>query len=264
MEIYPDADGVSCFRDVEVAFSPSDVVSGIRPMRRSEFLASECGFLAVPAGWNSGWHNATGDGFAILLQGCVEIEVGSGEVRRLAPGPDVAERRRCWQGPYQPRRRARGFQRLHERSRWSRTHPVMMRAGREDAASFASPSGIGPCPRLGRPRQPASITGVGQDPSCCGRPVLHRSTSCPFTPHRSELPPRIKLRILLCCFAANWLGRSRSAGTLADFGLIRCHHDEKSVITVALVLFLPDRFGHSQTGMQSRHPRGRPLTWGVL
>ncbi|MGI9522941.1 MAG: hypothetical protein ACR2PG_14985 [Hyphomicrobiaceae bacterium] len=85
-EIYSDTNGVSHFRDVEVSLSPSDFASKNNPVLRSDFLSNDAGFVSVPSGWNSGWHNSPGDGFAILLRGNVEIEVGSGEVRRFSPG----------------------------------------------------------------------------------------------------------------------------------------------------------------------------------
>ena len=85
-KIYSDPNGVSHFQVVEVSFSPSDFASKANPVLRSDFLSAEAGFVSVPSGWDSGWHNSPGDGFAILLEGRVEIEVGSGEVRRFSPG----------------------------------------------------------------------------------------------------------------------------------------------------------------------------------
>ena len=85
-EIHSDAHGVSHFRDVEVSFSPGDFDYGDQSARRSDFQAGRAGFVSVPSGWDSGWHNAPGDGFAVLLKGEVEIEAGSGEVRRFLPG----------------------------------------------------------------------------------------------------------------------------------------------------------------------------------
>ncbi|MCH9670322.1 MAG: hypothetical protein K0U93_02630 [Gammaproteobacteria bacterium] len=86
VKIYSDPNGVSHFQDVEVPFAPSDFASKENPVSRSELLSNDAGFVSVPSGWDSGWHNAPGDGFAILLRGCIEIEVGSGEVRRFSRG----------------------------------------------------------------------------------------------------------------------------------------------------------------------------------
>lgn len=85
-EIHADAAGVSHFRDVEVSFAPGVFDDAERPLRRSGFKGGRAGFVSVPAGWDSGWHNSPGDGFAVLLKGEVEIEAGSGEVRRFLPG----------------------------------------------------------------------------------------------------------------------------------------------------------------------------------
>lgn len=85
-KIYNDSNGVSQFQDIEVAFSPGDFASSAHPLLTSGFRSADAGFVSVPSGWDSGWHNAPGDGFAILLQGTVEIEVGSGEIRRFSPG----------------------------------------------------------------------------------------------------------------------------------------------------------------------------------
>ena len=85
-EIYADGNGVSHLRDIEVSFSPSDFASKERLVSRSDFQLAEAGFVSIPSFWDSGWHNSPGDGFAILLQGSVEIEVGNGEVRSFSPG----------------------------------------------------------------------------------------------------------------------------------------------------------------------------------
>lgn len=84
--IYSDDDGVTHFRDVKVSFSSSDFASRANPVLKSDFLSSKAGFVSVPSGWDSGWHNAPADGFAILLQGRVEIEVGDGQIRTFSPG----------------------------------------------------------------------------------------------------------------------------------------------------------------------------------
>ena len=85
-EIYSDAGGISHFRDVEIAFSPTNFAAPGPPLGRSDFRACEAGFVSVPAGWDSGWHNAPGDGFTILLKGEIEIETGGGDVRGFLPG----------------------------------------------------------------------------------------------------------------------------------------------------------------------------------
>ena len=86
VEIYADTNGVSHFRDVEISFASNELASKGNPVSTSDFQQVTAGFVCAPVGWNSGWHNSPGDGFAVLLQGSVEIEVGSGEVRRFSPG----------------------------------------------------------------------------------------------------------------------------------------------------------------------------------
>ena len=85
-EIYSDANGVSHFRDAEVSFASTELASKGNPVSTSNFQPAVAGFVSVPAGWDSDWHNSPGDGFAVLLQGNIEIEVGSGEVRCFSPG----------------------------------------------------------------------------------------------------------------------------------------------------------------------------------
>lgn len=85
-EIYSDANGVSHFRDAEISFASNELASHGNPVSTSDFQPAVAGFVSAPAAWNSGWHNSPGDGFAVLLQGRVEIEVGSGEVRCFSPG----------------------------------------------------------------------------------------------------------------------------------------------------------------------------------
>ena len=87
VEIYADNDGVSHFREAELSFGrTADFAAEARPVGKSPFRDGQSGFLTVPAGWNSGWHQAPGDGFAILIRGRVEIEVGDGELRQFSPG----------------------------------------------------------------------------------------------------------------------------------------------------------------------------------
>ena len=85
-EIYADDDDVSHFREVEISYSTSEFAAAGRPLGRSIFHGGQSGFLSVPAGWGSGWHQSPGDGFAILLNGQVEIETGDGDVRRFSSG----------------------------------------------------------------------------------------------------------------------------------------------------------------------------------
>ncbi len=86
VEIYADPEGVSHFRDTKVDFPSPELPPGASPIIDSGFAQTMAGFISVPSGWDSGWHNSPGDGYAILLHGVVEIEVGTGEVRRFTTG----------------------------------------------------------------------------------------------------------------------------------------------------------------------------------
>lgn len=85
-EIYADDQGVSHFRDTELAFETGDFSAEGQPLGKSPFIDGRSGFLTVPAGWNSGWHGAPADGFSVLIKGEVEIETGSGEIRKFTSG----------------------------------------------------------------------------------------------------------------------------------------------------------------------------------
>jgi hypothetical protein len=86
VEIFSDLDGVSHFRDAEINFHSAELPSRIDSISESDFTQAKAGFISVASGWDSGWHNSPGDGFAILVHGMVEIEVGTGEVRRFSKG----------------------------------------------------------------------------------------------------------------------------------------------------------------------------------
>lgn len=81
-EIYRDADGRSRFREVAIHLEPD----ADAPIIAAATRACTAGFLRIRAGFDSGWHTAPDDGFAILLRGTVEIEVADGAIRRFAPG----------------------------------------------------------------------------------------------------------------------------------------------------------------------------------
>ena len=85
-EIYADDEGVSRFRDTELTFETGDFSAEGQPLGKSPFIDGQAGFLTVPPGWDSGWHRAPADGFAVLIKGEVEIEAGSGEIRKFTSG----------------------------------------------------------------------------------------------------------------------------------------------------------------------------------
>jgi len=87
VEIYADDEGVSHFRDVSIELTEGVVAPPALPLNLSEFRpASEVGFIAIPPGWVGGWHQPPTDGYIIVLEGEVQIEVGDGQVRRFSQG----------------------------------------------------------------------------------------------------------------------------------------------------------------------------------
>jgi len=87
VEIYADDEGVSHFRDVSIKLAEGVVAPPALPLNLSEFRpASEVGFITIPPGWVGGWHQPPTDGYIIVLEGEVQIEVGDGQVRRFPQG----------------------------------------------------------------------------------------------------------------------------------------------------------------------------------
>ena len=82
-EIFTDPEGLSRFREVSAFYGADDPAAGIL---QTGTQACSAQFLRIRAGFDSGWHHAPDDGFAVLLRGTVEIEVADGEIRRFAPG----------------------------------------------------------------------------------------------------------------------------------------------------------------------------------
>ena len=86
-EIYADEDGVSHFRDLEIAFTMGEVAPPALPVGLSDFrAATEVGFISIPSGWVGGWHQPPTDGYIFVLSGEIQIEVGDGEIRRFPAG----------------------------------------------------------------------------------------------------------------------------------------------------------------------------------
>ena len=80
VEIYADDEGVSHFRDVSIKLAEGVVAPPALPLNLSEFRpASEVGFITIPPGWVGGWHRPPTDGYIIVLEGEVQIEVGDGQ-----------------------------------------------------------------------------------------------------------------------------------------------------------------------------------------
>ena len=81
VRIYTGSDGESHFEDLDLPFEPADLT------RPGSFKpeAKETSFRRTPAGFSQTYHNPTEKQYVVTLAGMVEIEVGSGEVRRFGP-----------------------------------------------------------------------------------------------------------------------------------------------------------------------------------
>ena len=88
--IYSDSDGRTHFRE---EFFPLQKTQSADPktlVLQTPFVdAQKLGFLTIPRGYSSEWHPAPGKRFIIVLSGRAEIEVGSGERRKVGPGDVV-------------------------------------------------------------------------------------------------------------------------------------------------------------------------------
>jgi quercetin dioxygenase-like cupin family protein len=80
--IYEDADGVSHFRDFKVELHNQGDIGSLS----KQFGATGVSFRYTPGTYNFDWHPAPRRQFVINLQGEVQIEVGSGEIRKLEQG----------------------------------------------------------------------------------------------------------------------------------------------------------------------------------
>lgn len=87
VEIYADDEGVSHFSDVDISLAQGVVAPPALPVNLSECRpASEVGFITIPSGWDGGWHQPPTEGYVVVLEGEVEIEVGDGQLRRFPKG----------------------------------------------------------------------------------------------------------------------------------------------------------------------------------
>jgi len=93
--IYSDPEGRTHFRDEFFLWEkvPSEKAQSSDPktpvMLTPIVDAQKLGFLTLPRGYSSVWHPAPGKRFVVVLSGLVELEVGSGERRKLGAGDVV-------------------------------------------------------------------------------------------------------------------------------------------------------------------------------
>ncbi len=82
LRIYTGADGESHFEDVDVPLVDRGGMGRIS----AAWKASAVLFRETDSDYHLDWHNAPRRQLVINLDGEVEIEIGSGEKRRLGPG----------------------------------------------------------------------------------------------------------------------------------------------------------------------------------
>jgi hypothetical protein len=88
--IYSDPDGRTHFRDEFFPWQKTQSSDPKRPGLQTPFVdAQKLGFITLPRRYSSDWHPAPGKRFVVVLSGLAELEVGSGERRRVGPGDVV-------------------------------------------------------------------------------------------------------------------------------------------------------------------------------
>ena|SRR5579871_2572257 len=81
--LFTGPDGESHFEDIEVAFPPP---VGEANQPADVIPATGAQFVRQPPGYWHDWHHAPQRQFVVIVQGAIELEVKSGEKRRLNPG----------------------------------------------------------------------------------------------------------------------------------------------------------------------------------
>ena len=77
VRLYSGDDGESHFEDLEIPIEGGLSLA---------FPVATLDFREAPGEHEPGWHNASRRQFVITTNGALEIEIGSGETRRLGPG----------------------------------------------------------------------------------------------------------------------------------------------------------------------------------
>ncbi len=80
--LYTGADGESHFEDADIPLEDKGDIGKLSKHLKATGIL----FRETAADYNYGWHNAPCRQFVIMLEGEVEIEVGSGTIRRFGPG----------------------------------------------------------------------------------------------------------------------------------------------------------------------------------
>jgi hypothetical protein len=88
--IYSDPEGRTHFRDEFFPWRKAQSADPKTSAMQTPFVdAQKLGFITIPSGSRSEWHPAPGKRFVMVLSGLTEIEVGSGERRKVGPGDVV-------------------------------------------------------------------------------------------------------------------------------------------------------------------------------
>jgi hypothetical protein len=88
--IYSAPDGRTHFRDEFFSWQKTQSSDPKTLVMQTPFVdAQKLGFLTLPRAYNSEWHPAPGKRFVVVLSGFAELEVGSGERRKVGPGDVV-------------------------------------------------------------------------------------------------------------------------------------------------------------------------------
>jgi hypothetical protein len=87
VRLYPDADGISHFEDVEFKLAAEEVQPPAFPFYISAFeKATGYGYYSAPVGYFDDWHNAPRRQFIFCLEGEFQIEASDGTKRRFEQG----------------------------------------------------------------------------------------------------------------------------------------------------------------------------------
>ena len=88
--IYSDPEGRTHFRDEFFPWEKAQSSDPKTPVMQTPLVdAQKLGFLTLPRGFSSEWHPAPGKRFVVVLSGLAELEVGSGERRKVGQGDVV-------------------------------------------------------------------------------------------------------------------------------------------------------------------------------
>jgi len=88
--IVSDSEGVTHFADSTVELTAQPFAPPAVPFEVSApFPASHGVFFCIPAGWHGDWHPSPAHQYFVQTTGLLEVTVGDGEVRILAPGAVV-------------------------------------------------------------------------------------------------------------------------------------------------------------------------------